>query len=147
MMSESKVILLVEDNPDDVELARQALKELGKEEKLVVARDGDEALRFVFGNDRGNGATIPSLILLDLKLPGMNGLEVLQHLRTDERTRLVPVVILTSSEEEVDVVEGYRLGCNSYLRKPSNFGEFIKSIGALTNYWLELNQAPPVPQT
>lgn len=144
-MTESNTILLVEDNPGDVELARQALRDLGREGRLDVARDGEEALRCVFGGG-GRPGVVPALVLLDLRLPGMSGLEVLRRLRADPRTKLVPIVVLTGSDDEIDVVESYQLGCNSYLRKPSSFGEFIKRIGELTNYWLERNQVPSVPQ-
>jgi len=130
---EARTILLVEDNSGDVELARQALRDLGKEERLDVARDGEEALRRVFGGG-GRPGVVPTLVLLDLRLPGMSGLEVLKRLRGDPRTKLVPIVVLTGSDDEIDVVESYELGCNSYLRKPSNFGEFIKGIGDLTTY-------------
>ena len=141
-MTEPKAILLVEDNDADVELAREALREVGRESRLAVARDGEEALRYVFGDGGGADGRLPSLVLLDLGLPGIGGLEVLKRLRADERTKLLPVVVLTNSNDEIDGVESYKLGCNSYLRKPSNFGEFIKSIGELTTYWLERNRIP-----
>jgi two-component system response regulator len=141
-----KVILLVEDNPDDELLTLRALRKNNVLNKVVVARDGVEALDFLFGTGRYSGrdtAVMPQLILLDLKLPKIDGLEVLKRLRADERTRLLPVVILTSSREEQDMLDGYGLGANSYVRKPVNFEQFVQAIEQLKLYWLILNEAPP----
>ncbi len=139
-------ILLVEDNPDDAALTMRALKSHNITNEVVVARDGVEALDFLFGTAGSAGpAEPPAVVLLDLKLPRVNGLEVLQRIRTDERTRLLPVVILTSSDEERDVMEGYRLGANSYVRKPVDFLAFTEAAKQLGLYWLLLNRAPPIP--
>ena len=140
------VILLVEDNPDDELLALRALRKNKIPNEVVVARDGVEALDYLFasGPYAGRDTTaMPRLILLDLKLPKVNGLEVLKRLRSDERTRLLPVVILTSSKERRDMLDGYGLGANSYVRKPVNFEQFIKAVEQLKLYWLGLNEAPP----
>ena len=140
-----KVILLVEDNPDDETLALRALKKNNIQNEVVVARDGAEALDFLFatgayaGRVRGN----PQIILLDLKLPKIDGLEVLRRIRADDRTRLLPVAILTSSKEEQDVINGYKLGANSYIRKPVDFDQFSESVRQLGLYWLILNEPPP----
>ena len=146
MRSEKKqVILLVEDNADDVDLTIYALKKNKITNELVVMRDGVEALEYLFSEEPGgNGEKkeVPGLILLDLKLPRINGLQVLERLRSSERTRLVPVVVLTSSREERDVRETYRLGANSYIRKPVDFHEFIESLKRVLHYWLELNVLP-----
>jgi two-component system, response regulator len=141
-----KVILLVEDNPDDELLTMRALRKNNVLNKVVVARDGVEALDYLFGTGGHSGrdtAIMPQLILLDLKLPKIDGLEVLKRLRADERTRLLPVVILTSSREEQDMLDGYGLGANSYVRKPVNFEQFVQAIEQLKLYWLILNEAPP----
>jgi two-component system response regulator len=139
-------ILLVEDNPDDAALTMRALKSHNITNEVVVARDGVEALAFLFGTAGSAGpAEPPAVVLLDLNLPRVNGLEVLQRIRTDERTRLLPVVILTSSDEERDVMEGYRLGANSYVRKPVDFVAFTEAAKQLGLYWLLLNRAPPIP--
>ena len=141
-----KVILLVEDNPDDELLTLRALRKNNVLNKVVVARDGVEALDYLFGTGRYSGrdtAVMPQLILLDLKLPKIDGLEVLKRLRADERTRLLPVVILTSSREQRDMLEGYGLGANSYVRKPVNFEQFVRAVEQLKLYWLILNEAPP----
>ena len=141
-----KVILLVEDNPDDELLTMRALRKNNVLNEVVVARDGVEALDYLFGTGRHSGrdtAIMPQLILLDLKLPKIDGLEVLKRLRADERTRLLPVVILTSSREEQDMIDGYGLGANSYVRKPVNFEQFVQAIEQLKLYWLILNEAPP----
>lgn len=144
-MNKQKVILLVEDNADDVDLTMYALRKNKILNELVVMRDGVEALEYLFGSDH-NGKTeageIPGLILLDLKLPRVNGLQVLERLRADARTRLVPVVVMTSSREARDVQKTYQLGANSYIRKPVDFEEFTESIKNVLHYWLDLNVLP-----
>ncbi len=142
-----KAILLVEDNPDDELLALRALRKNGIAGDVVVVRDGVEALDYLFatGDHAGRDASVvPRVILLDLKLPKIGGLEVLRRLRSDERTRLVPVVILSSSGEQRDMREGYGLGANSYVRKPVNFEHFVRAVEQLKSYWLVLNEAPPL---
>ena len=141
-----KVILLVEDNPDDELLTLRALRKNDVTGEVVVARDGVEALDYLFGTGAHAGrdtSVMPQLILLDLKLPKIDGLEVLRRLRADERSRLLPVVILTSSREQQDMLEGYGLGANSYVRKPVNFEQFVRAVEQLKLYWLILNEAPP----
>lgn len=142
----TKVILLVEDNPDDEELALLAFQRSNVANEVVVARDGTEALDYLFGTGpyagRG-GAELPQVVLLDLKLPKVDGLEVLQRVRADPRTRRLPVVVLTSSKEEQDLVESYDLGANSYVRKPVDFDRFLEAVRTLQMYWLVLNEAPP----
>jgi two-component system response regulator len=141
-----KVILLVEDNPDDELLTLRALRKNNVLNEVVVARDGVEALDYLFGTGEYAGrdtGVMPQLILLDLKLPKIDGLEVLKRLRADERTRLLPVVILTSSREQQDMLDGYGLGANSYVLKPVNFEQFVQAIEQLKLYWLILNEAPP----
>jgi two-component system, response regulator len=138
-------VLLVEDNPDDARLATTALRSNRIINEVVVARDGEEATDYLFGTGSFEGRDAlqcPELVLLDLKLPGMNGLDLLRRIRADERTRLVPVVVLTSSAEEEDLVRSYRLGANSYVRKPIDFEEFIEAIRQLSVYWFLLNRAP-----
>jgi two-component system response regulator len=137
-MTDKKVILLVEDNPDDEELTRLALQESRLLNELVVARDGEEALEYLF-DTKGKGNALLHLVLLDLKLPKVDGLEVLKRLRANERTRFLPVVILTSSKEEKDLLSGYSLGCNSYIQKPVDFAQFVEAIVQLRMYWLVLN--------
>ena len=139
-------ILLVEDNPDDEALTIRAFQKNNLTNEIVVARDGAEALEYLFGTDRYAGRDIseqPSLVLLDLKLPRVDGLEVLRQMRADPRTQTVPVVILTSSREERDIEGGYRLGANSYVCKPVDFAEFLEATRQLGLYWLLLNQPPP----
>jgi two-component system response regulator len=142
-----KTILLVEDNPDDVALTIRAFEKNNIANRIVVAEDGVEALDFLFGTGRHAGrdtSEMPALVLLDLKLPKIDGLEVLRRLRADERTKLLPIVILTSSKEEHDLVNGYALGANSYVRKPVDFNQFMEAARNLGLYWLVLNEAPPV---
>jgi CheY-like chemotaxis protein len=142
-----KTILLVEDNPDDELLAIRALKKNNIMNEVVVARDGSEALDYLFGAGAYAGrdmSVMPQIILLDLKLPKIDGLEVLRRLRKDERTKLLPVVVLTSSREERDLTECYSLGANSYIRKPVNFARFTEAIRQLGLYWLVLNESPPI---
>jgi two-component system response regulator len=141
----SKVILLVEDNPDDEALTLRALKKNDIQNQVVVARDGAQALEYLFGTGERkerDPKVSPELVLLDLKLPRVDGLEVLRRIRADERTRLLPVVILTSSKEQRDLVEGYGYGANSYIRKPVDFGQFVEAVRQLGLYWLVLNETP-----
>jgi two-component system response regulator len=139
-----RVILLVEDNADDEALTRRALAKNNIQNELVVAHDGAEALDRLFGTGQHSGApVVPEVILLDLKLPKVDGLEVLRRLRADPRTRVLPVVILTSSTEEADVAQGYGLGANSYIRKPVDFNQFVEAVRELGLYWLVLNEPPP----
>lgn len=141
-----KVILLVEDNRDDEVLTLRALKTNNISNQVIVARNGVEALDYLFGTGAHAGrdpSDVPAVTLLDLKLPKVDGLEVLRRTRADERTKLMPVVILTSSNEDQDLITGYRLGCNSYVRKPVNFDEFVKAAQQLGLYWLLLNERPP----
>ena len=144
---ENKTILLVEDNLDDVELTLRALKKNNIKNDVKVAYDGAEALDFLFGTGKYSGRDItvmPTVILLDLQLPKVGGLEVLRQIRADERTKLIPVVILTSSKQEEDLVTGYSLGVNSYVRKPVDFNQFAEAVSRLGLYWLLLNEAPPL---
>ena len=142
---ENKWILLVEDNADDEELTRRALKKNKILNELVVARDGAEALDYLLGSDNNNGHNArnpPAVILLDLKLPKIDGLEVLRQLRENEKTACIPVVILTSSKEEQDIANAYKNGCNSYIRKPVDFIQFNDAVQSLGLYWLMLNEVP-----
>jgi len=143
-----KIILLIEDNPDDEALTLRALKQNNIMNEVIVAHDGAEALDFLFGTGPHAGrdlTVMPQVILLDLKLPKVDGLEVLRRLRANEFTRLLPVVILTTSNEEQDRTSGYGLGANSYVRKPIDFGEFIDAVRQLGLYWLVLNELAPPP--
>jgi CheY-like chemotaxis protein len=143
---ETKRILLVEDNPDDEVLTLRALKKHNIQNQVVVARDGAEALDYLFGTGSyasRDTSLIPAVVLLDLKLPKLDGLEVLRRIRVDERTKLLPVVILTSSREEQDILRAYNFGANSYIRKPVDFAEFSAAVEQLGVYWLLSNQPPP----
>jgi two-component system, response regulator len=140
-----KPILLIEDNPDDRDLTIRALRKNNILNPVIVARDGAEALTLLFGDDQRDQGN-PALILLDLKMPKVDGLEVLRRIRADERTRIVPVLILTSSNEEKDIRTAYNLGANGYVRKPIEFSEFSESVHTIALYWLRLNQPPPDPQ-
>lgn len=140
------VILLVEDNEDDIDLTLHALKMSNITQEVVVTRDGVEALDYLWGTGAHAGrdtTQMPQVILLDLKLPKIDGLEVLRRVRSDERTKLLPVVILTSSREQQDMVESYSLGANSYVRKPVDFDQFVEAARQLGLYWLSLNETPP----
>jgi two-component system response regulator len=142
-------ILLVEDNHDDVLLTLRALRKNNIANEMIVMHDGAEALDYLFAAGRfaaRDSSLDPAVVLLDLKLPKMNGLDVLRQLRADDRTELLPVVVLTSSDEEQDIIESYRLGANSYVRKPVDFEQFVKAVQQLGLYWLLLNQPPPNPR-
>ena len=142
----NKIILLVEDNSDDVALTLRAFKRSHLMNPIEVVRDGVEALDFLFGRgahaSRAN-ALLPTLVILDLKLPRLDGLSVLRTIRAEERTQFLPVVIMTSSKEEQDLISGYSLGANSYVRKPVDFSEFLEAVRVLGIYWLALNEVPP----
>jgi CheY-like chemotaxis protein len=145
-MINGRSILLVEDNPDDEALAIRALQRSRITNEIVVAHDGVEALDYLFGRGTYAGRDIslqPAVILLDLKLPRVDGIEVLRQLRSHENTRLLPVVVLTTSEEEQDLLNSYSLGCNSYIRKPVDFIQFSQAVQQLGMYWLLLNEPPP----
>jgi len=141
-------ILLVEDDTDDVDLTRRAIQKNDLRCEIAIARSGQEALDYLVAacaNSGRNPAGVPRVVLLDLKLPKVDGIAVLRHLRTDERTRRLPVVALTSSNEQEDILASHALGVNSFVRKPVNFSDFVKAIGILGRYWLQLNEPPPVP--
>lgn len=145
-MNQARPILLVEDNADDEALTLRALQKNNIRNTIVVAHDGVEALDYLFGTGAYKGRDLgvqPQLILLDLKLPRADGLEVLRRMRADERTKLLPVVVLTSSKEDEDVIRSYELGANSYVRKPVNFTDFIEAVKALGLFWLLINELPP----
>jgi CheY-like chemotaxis protein len=142
----TKQILLVEDNPTDEKLTQRALKNCGVANEVMVVRDGAEAIDYFFGTGKYVGrdtSRLPTLVLLDIKLPRIDGLEVLRRLRADERTRVQPVVILTSSKEDEDIARGYALGANGYVRKPIKFSEFAEAVKAVGLFWLLLNEPPP----
>lgn len=144
-MTPDSVILLVEDNPKDEALTLRALKKANIGDRVVVARDGVEAIDYLHGTrDDGSRNDLPDLVLLDLKLPKIDGHEVLRRIRSDERTRLVPVVTLTTSVEDKDRLQGYSLGTNSYVRKPVDFTQFAEAVVQLGMYWLVLNEPPPL---
>jgi CheY-like chemotaxis protein len=141
-----KTILLVEDNADDEKLTKRALEKNYITNPVAVARDGAEALDYLFGTGAYAGRDVaarPTVVLLDLKLPKIDGLEVLRRIRADQRTRTMPIVILTSSKEEQDLLQGYNCGANSYIRKPVDFGQFVEAVRHLGLYWLVLNEPPP----
>ena len=140
----SKSILLVDDSADDVELTMRALRSSDVREPILVASDGAEAIEHLFGVEGETRPALPALVLLDLKLPGINGVDVLKRIRADARTRTLPVVILTSSNERIDLLTCYRLGANSYVRKPVAFSEFLSAARQIATYWLGLNEPPPV---
>jgi two-component system response regulator len=145
-MAAMNEILLVEDNPDDVELTRRAFRKSQFENEIVVARDGIEALDYLFGTGEyreRDASDLPQLVLLDLKLPRLDGLQVLERVRSNPKTRLLPIVILTSSTEPRDLVGGYSHGANSYIRKPVDFEEFVEAVRQIGQYWLLLNQPAP----
>jgi two-component system, response regulator len=134
-----QMIVLVEDNPDDQTLTLRALKKQNIANEIIVLNDGVEALEFLLDPEK----PLPHLVLLDLKLPKLDGLQLLRRLRSEPRTQVLPVVVLTSSDEDRDVIEGYRLGANSYIRKPVDFNQFTEAVRQLGLYWLVLNQSPP----
>ena len=141
-----RTILLVEDNPDDVELTLRALKQHNIGNEIVVVRDGAEALDYLLATGtyaNRDTSVMPAVVVLDLKLPKVDWLEVLQRMRADERTKIVPVVILTSSNEEQDMINGYKFGANSYIRKPVDFTQFVEAARQLGLYWLVINEPPP----
>jgi two-component system response regulator len=145
----SKVILLVEDNASDEKLTLVAFKKCGVANEVVVVRDGVDALDYLFGTGKHAGrdtSLLPTVVLLDLKLPRIGGLEVLHKIRTSERTKVLPVIVLTSSKEDDDVMRSYELGANAYVRKPVDFSEFAGAAKALGLFWLLLNEPPPVPR-
>ncbi|MFN8285630.1 MAG: response regulator [Chitinophagales bacterium] len=145
--SKEKIILLIEDNSDDVALTLRAFRKSNLKNEIVVAEDGADALDYLFGKGKYDGRNtdiMPTLILLDLKLPKVTGLEVLKQIRTNPKTRLLPVVVLTSSVEDQDLITSYQLGANSYLRKPVDFNKFIEAVQQLGLYWLVLNESPPL---
>ncbi len=139
-------IVLVEDNPDDEELTLAALDELNLRNPVVVLRDGQEAIDYFFcqGSYAGKSLELPSIIMLDLKLPKIDGLEVLRQIKDDARLKRIPVVVLTSSQEEADVITGYNLGANSYIVKPIDFEQLMETVRSIGNYWLIVNEQPPL---
>lgn len=144
---ENKTILLIEDNIDDIDLTLRALKKNNIRNEVIVVHDGVEALEFLFGKGQyanRNVEDLPTVVLLDVKLPKVDGMEVLRQIRANELTKYIPVVILTSSKEEQDLINGYSLGVNSYVRKPVDFNQFAEAVSHLGLYWLLLNEAPPL---
>ena len=141
----NETILVVEDNPDDVELLLRALKKNNIANDIAITRDGAKALDYIFGTGKYSDRDVnyvPRIILLDLKLPKLNGLQVLERIRADARTELTPVIILTSSKEEQDLISGYKSGANSYVRKPVDFNEFVDAVRQIGLYWLLINESP-----
>ncbi len=141
-----KMILLVEDNPNDEELTLRALRKANIANEVAIARDGQEAIDFLFGTGKYAGReppAMPAVVLLDLKLPKLDGIDVLQRIRADPRTKLIPVVVLTSSSEDEDMVRSYQSGANSYVRKPIEFSAFANAVTQLGMYWVLINQVPP----
>jgi two-component system response regulator len=141
----NKIILLVEDNPDDVKLTLRALKKSNIMNEVIVVGDGVEAVEYLFGTGKFAGRdtdVMPQVVLLDLKMPRMDGLEVLHRIRANERTKLLPVVILTTSSEDKDKIDSYKFGANSYIRKPVDFNQFVDAVQQLGLYWLVLNESP-----
>ncbi|MEW6776792.1 MAG: response regulator [Bdellovibrionota bacterium] len=148
MSEHNPIILLVEDNDDDVQLTLRAFEKSKVANRIIVVRDGQEALDYLYARGphaRRPDSEMPQVVLLDLKLPKVDGLEVLRHMRGQEATRRLPVVVLTSSKEERDIIASYNLGANSYVRKPVDFGQFVEAAAQLGLYWLVLNEAPPLP--
>ena len=146
---EKRIIMIVEDNEDDIELAMRAFKRNHILNEVIVARDGVEALDYLFGTGPHAGrdlCVMPEVVLLDLKMPRLGGLEVLRRIRADERTKFLPVVVLTSSDEEKDMIDSYHYGVNSYIRKPVDFKQFTDAVRQLSLYWMVLNQCPRNPQ-
>lgn len=145
----NKIILLVEDNPDDIQLTLHALKKNNIKNEVIVVRDGAEALDYFFGKGKYEGRDLnemPAVTLLDLNLPKIDGLEVLKQIRSNELTKLLPVVILTSSKEEKDILNGYEIGVNSYVRKPVDFTDFAEAVRSLGLYWLLYNETPIIKE-
>lgn len=150
MQISSRTLLLVEDDPDDEALTLRALKRHHIQNEIVVTRDGQEALDYLFGDGAFAGrdsSELPQFVLLDIKLPKVDGIQVLQRIRADERTSLLPVVVLTSSDEQRDIVESYQFGANSYVRKPVEFNEFMEAVQQLGLYWMLVNTSPPSGNT
>ncbi|MBK1987825.1 response regulator [Sphaerospermopsis aphanizomenoides BCCUSP55] len=144
-MAQTSTLLIIEDNPDDIELTLLAFEQTGLRENIVIARDGVEAINYLFTENPALDS-LPDLILLDLQLPRINGLEVLQQIRSHARTKLLPIVILTTSHEESDRLQGYSLGCNSYICKPVDYDQFVNILQQLGMYWLIINSPPPLTQ-
>ena len=146
MRPEDTKILLIEDNPDDVELTLMAFKKHNLANHITIARDGEEALNIVLQHGKESAGGLPDLILLDLKLPKVDGMECLRQIKENSETKVIPVIVLTSSKEENDLAESYRLGANSYIRKPVNFEKFTEVVMQLGLYWLLINEPPPNKQ-
>jgi two-component system response regulator len=145
-MTNQRPILLIEDNPDDVELTVNALEQNGVKNPIAIATNSAEALEHLFGKAGAEPPALPAIVLLDLNLPRIGGIEILKRIRANERTKLLPVVVLTSSKEERDIIDSYAFGANSYVRKPVDFDEFYNVARQLSVYWLILNESPPRPR-